>query len=190
MRGALAATLAVAAGLFVANMLGVAAAEAPTSTTPTTTITMPARTVSVEGVAHVAIAQEATVEAADAAYHQGMETAVADGHSKAELLVDKAGATLGSVQSITEDGGSIECRTKNEEGESEVFGYAPYKGEPPDSSTESGRFVAAPLAAAKAPRTSKTPTVRRKRNHATAKKASSSVVCELTARVSLVYTIA
>jgi hypothetical protein len=188
MRGTLAATLVVAAGLFVANMLGVAAAEAPTTTTPTTTITMPARTVSVEGVATVTIAQEANVEAADAAYHQGMETAVADGHSKAELLVDKAGATLGSVQSITEDGGSIECRTKNEEGESEVFRYTAYKGEQPDSSSESARFIA-PEKAAAAPRASKTPALRRKRKHATAKKAAGSVVCELSARVSLVYTI-
>jgi hypothetical protein len=56
MKSVIAATVAVTAGLIVANMLGVAAAEAPTAT--------PVRTVSVEGVASIPIAQNANLASA------------------------------------------------------------------------------------------------------------------------------
>jgi hypothetical protein len=92
MKIAIAATMAAAAGLVAANMLGVAAAEAPTG--------IPVRTVSVQGVATVPVGQSANVAVATAAYRQGMAGAVADGQSKAEFLASKAGAMLGSVQSI------------------------------------------------------------------------------------------
>ncbi len=64
MRSAIAATLVVAAGLVVANMLGVAAAEAPDHGCHV-------RTVSVEGVATVPIAQDAKLAEATAAYREG-----------------------------------------------------------------------------------------------------------------------
>ena len=50
MKSAVAATITVAAGLFAANMLGVAVAEAPTTATPL-------RTISVQGTATLPIGQ-------------------------------------------------------------------------------------------------------------------------------------
>jgi hypothetical protein len=173
MRNAIAATLAVTAGLAVANMLGVAAAEAPTTTTPE-------RTVSVQGFGSVPIAQDADLEAATSAYRQGMVDAVSDGQSKAEFLTVKAGATLGSVQSIAEDGGSIEC-TGGEES-----GYTPYQGAQPDfgsAAPASPDRVIAPIAAAAPAKPRKTA-----KRHPTAKKASA-VTCTLSAQVLLVYAI-
>jgi hypothetical protein len=187
-RGAIAATCVVVAGLFVANMLGVAAAEAPTATT-TTPATTPPRAVSVEGVANVPIAQDANLEAADAAYRQAMADAIGDGLGKAESLAGKAGVTLGSVQSIVEDGGSIECMRKAEEAEGQGPFYASYEGERPDFgsaavSTDRG-IVAAPLAAA-------APAVRSNRKKAKSKpmaKKASTVTCTLSAAVLLSYAI-
>jgi hypothetical protein len=174
MKSALAAILVAAAGLVMMNMLGVAAAEAPTTT--------PVQTVSVEGTANVPIPQGADLAVADAAYRQGMAAAESDGQGKAEFLVVHAGATLGGVQSIVEDGGSISC-TGGEDAENP---YVEYQGEQPDfGSGPSERVVAAPEAAAVS-----APTVshkRKKRRH-TAKKASA-IVCTLSAQVSLVYAI-
>jgi hypothetical protein len=121
MRSAIAATLAVAAGLVLASMLGVASAEAPTTTTAT-----PLRTVSVDGVAMVPVAQGANRAVATAVYREGMAGAISDGQGKAEFLASKAGATLGAVQSIVEGGGSIQCTTGGESG------YVEYEGEQPD----------------------------------------------------------
>ena len=168
--------MAVAAGLVIANMLGVAAAEAPTGA--------PARTVSVEGVATVPIAQNANLAAATSVYRQGMAEALADGKSKAEFLASKAGATLGSVQSIVESGGSIGCTGGEEES-----GYAQYQGEQPDfgspgASISSDRVVV-PLEAAG---TTKRLKKKKKTNSPSAKK-SSATACTLSAAVSLVYAI-
>src|SRR5258705_5575453 len=101
MRSVIAAITGVFGALLVANMLGVASAEAPTGS--------PLRTVSVGGVAKVPIAQNADAATATAIYRQGMAAAVTDGESKAAVLATKAGATLGVVQSLTESGGSIAC---------------------------------------------------------------------------------
>ncbi len=173
MRSAIAATLAVTAGLVAANMLGVASAEAPTTT--------PIRTVSVEGVATVPIAQEANRATATAVYREGMAAAVADGQSKAEFLTGKVAGTLGAVQSIVEGGGSIECKSTEESS------YAEYKGEQPDfgSTAQSVPVLRAEAPAAASPK----PLVkRRKKKHPAAKKASA-VSCTLSAQVSLVYVI-
>jgi Protein of unknown function (DUF541) len=174
MRNAIAATLVVVAGLVLANMLGVAAAEAPTTATPV-------QSVSVQGVATAPIGQYAKLAEATAAYRDGMAAAVSDGQSKAEFLVGKAGATLGSVQSIVEDGGSIGC-TGDEEGS-----YGSYEGEQPDFGSADGasqvrELTVAPETAAARPK----PAVKRRKKHATAKKASAPV-CTLSAQVSLVY---
>jgi hypothetical protein len=175
MRRAIAPTIAVAAALVAANMIGVAAAEAPTTT--------PVRTVSVQGVATVPIAQDANLATATAVYRQGMAAAVADGQSKAEFLAVKVGATLGSVQSIAEGGGSIGC-TGGEESS-----YVEYQGEQPDfgSPTES----VAPLRAAAAPSTAvgKPAVKHHKKKHHAAKKASATT-CTLSTQVSLVFAIA
>lgn len=179
MRNAIAATTAVAAVLVVANMLGVAAAEAPTAPTGTT----PVRSVSVGGVANVPIAQGANLAAATAVYRQGMAAAVADGQGKAEYLASKAGVTLGAVQSIVEGGGSIEC-TGGEES-----GYVEYDGEQPDFGSPASSSVV-PLEATSR---SSTPTVRKpalkhRKKHAVAKQASATA-CTLSAQVSLAYAI-
>jgi uncharacterized protein YggE len=169
-----------AAVLFAASMLGVAVAEAPTST--------PLRTVSVEGIANVPIGQTANAAAATAVYREGMASAVTDGQSKATFLAEKTGSTLGPVQSVTESGGYIWCR-----GGSEGEG-AEYEGEQPDFGSGQERSVAvAPEAAASAPSSvprQKAPVVkkRKKAKHPVAKKATAGS-CTLTAQVSLVYTI-
>jgi hypothetical protein len=173
MKSVIAAILVVAAGLVVVNMLGVAAAEAPTAT--------PVQTVSVEGTANVPIPQGADLAVADAAYRQGMAAAESDGQGKAEYLATHASATLGSVQSIVEEGGSISC-TASEDSEEP---YMQYEGEQPDfGSGPSERVVAAPEAAAVSPAV----THKRKKRRHTAKKASA-IVCTLSAQVSLVYAI-
>ncbi len=179
MRNAVAATLVVVAGLMVANMLGVAAAEAPTTTTAT-----PVRTVSVEGVATVPIAQEANRATATSVYREGMAAAIADGQSKAEFLVGKAGGTLGSVQSIAEGGGSIGCTG----GEESV--YVEYKGEQPDfgSSSVAVAPVSAGARATPARPTVHKPAAKHRKKHATAKKASTAA-CTLSTQVALVYAI-
>ncbi|MGD0454288.1 MAG: hypothetical protein ABSB69_11880 [Solirubrobacteraceae bacterium] len=174
MRNAIAATMVVLAGLVAANMLGVAAAEAPTTPTPV-------RTVSVEGVATVPIAQEANRATATAVYREGMAAALADGQSKAEFLTGKAGGTLGSVQSIVEGGGFINC-TGNEES-----GYVEYKGEQPDFGS-SAQSVSVLRATAPAARSGSKPAGKRRKKHPAAKKASVAG-CTLSAQVALVYAI-
>jgi hypothetical protein len=179
MRNAIAATLAVLVGLVVANMLGVAAAEAPTTST-----TVPVRTISVEGVATVPVAQGANRATATAVYREGMAAALADGQSKAEYLASKAGVTLSSVQSIAEGGGSINC-TGGEESE-----YVEYQGEQPDfgSTNASVTPIEAAAAPAAAPAVRKPAAKRRKKRHPTAKKASAGA-CTLSTQISLAYAI-
>jgi hypothetical protein len=174
MRSLIAAILAVAAGLLIVSTLGVAAAEAPTTTAPL-------RTVTVQGVANVPVGQGANVAVATAAYRQAMADAVLDGQSKAEFLAGKVGATVGSVQSVVEGGGSISCTDNSEES-----GYAPYEGEQPDFG--SGNSVS-PVENAAAPRAAIAPklTEKKKAKHPTptAKKANTAT-CTLYAQVSLV----
>jgi hypothetical protein len=177
--------MAVTAGLVLANMLGVAAAEAPTTTTAT-----PIRTVSVDGVASVPIAQGANRAVATAAYREGMAGAVADGQSKAEFLAGKTAATLGNVQSVAEGNGSIECT-----GGEEASSYVAYQGEQPDFGSQESRVVAPELS-----RSSSAPAVTRPQvNHPKKKKkkhkrkpsakAATAVTCTLSTDVTLVYAI-
>jgi hypothetical protein len=180
---AVAATIIVAAGLFAANMLGVAVAEAPTTGTPL-------RTVSVEGTASVPIGQTDTAAAATAVYREGMAAAVDDGQSKASFLASKLGATLGAAQSVGEGGGYIDCTGGPESGPES---YAQYEGEQPDFGYARPSAVAplgaSVLASKAAPRASRpTPRKHTKRKHPTAKKATA-VSCKLTAQVSLIYTL-
>jgi len=171
-RRAIAATLAVAAGLVVVNML-VAAAEAPTTT--------PLRTVTVEGVATVPIAQGASLAVATAAYRQGMAAALADGQSKAEFLAGKAGGSVGSVQSIAEGGGSISC-TEGEESD-----YTEYTGEQPDFGSPSGSVRPIYAAAAPVAKAGK-PAAKHRKKHPAAKQASATT-CTLSTGVSLVLVL-
>jgi hypothetical protein len=192
MKNAIAATMAVAAGLVVVNMLGVASAEAPTTATP-------ASTVIVQGVANVPIAQYANAAGATAVYRQGMAEAITDGQGKAEFLASKAGATLGSVQSIVEDGGSIECTGVVEE--ESGYSQGQYLGEQPDfgspDASVSERGVSAPAAVAAPAHVKTTPTHLKKKKKKKKKKTgesptaskSSAITCTLSAAVSLAYVI-
>lgn len=177
MKTAVAATIAVAAALFAANMLGVAVAEAPTGT--------PLRTLSVQGVATAPIGQHDSTAAATAVYREGMASAILDGQSKASFLAGKLSATLGAVQSVVEGGGYITCAGGEEST------YAEYEGEQPDFGSGTQPIVGAPAAAvaptsAAAPRNIKAK--RLKRKHPKARKAAA-VTCTLTAQLSLVYSI-
>jgi hypothetical protein len=177
MRSAIAATAVVAAGLFAANMLGVAVAEAPTGT--------PLRTISVQGIGTARIGQFDNATAATAVYREGAASAIADGQSKAAFLASKVGATLGVPESVIEEGGYIECAGAQEdeyEGEQPDFGSAPL----PSSSS-------VPIVGTSPAKESSsvTRTLKRKRSkpkHPKAKKAGVAA-CTLTARVSLVYPI-
>jgi hypothetical protein len=181
MRVAITAAMATMLVLLAASTLGVASAEAPTAA--------PARSVSVQGVAMVPIAQGANVASATAVYRQGMAAAVTDGQGKAEFLAGKAGATLGSVQSINEDGGYIGCT-----GGEESTGVE-YQGEQPDfgSATVSGSpvRVSAGTAAPSGPPVVHRPAVKKHgkpRRGPTAKRASATS-CTLSAQVTLLYTL-
>jgi hypothetical protein len=135
-------------------------------------------------VANVPVAQGANVAVATAAYRQAMADAVLDGQSKAEFLAGKVGATVGSVQSVAEGGGSISCTGAGEES-----GYVSYEGEQPDFG--SGNSVS-PVERANsvAPRTTTVTKPKKKKKKAkhptpTAKKANTAT-CTLYAQVSLV----
>lgn len=179
MRSAVAATLAVAVGLFVANMLGVAVAEAPTGAAAP-------RTISVQGVAVLAIGQSDDAATATSVYREAMAAAVTDGQSKATFLAGKVGVTPTEVQSVVEDGGYIQCTAPGESG------YAQYEGEEPDFGSAPQSVLAAPQTAARAapalaPAVRKA-TPKRKKKSPTAKRAIAGS-CKLTAQVSLVYAI-
>jgi hypothetical protein len=178
MKLTLTAVLAAVAALVIANMIGTAVAEAPTTTL---------RTVSVEGIGTQPIAQNADAATATGVYRQAMAAAVTDGQSKAEFLTGKVGATLGAPQTITEDGGGIECSSGGEEG------WEPYQGEQPDfgSARNAGQVLsstAAPPAASSPSSAVKRTSAKRHRKHKrpVAKKATAPG-CKLTAQVSLAY---
>jgi hypothetical protein len=165
----------VAAGLLAGGVL-VLAAEAETNTSSTPQATAPLRTVSVEGVATQAVSSTASAEAANGAYRQAMAAAIADGQGKAQYLAEKAGATLGAVQSIGEGGGYIGCPNGVE-----------YEGVQPDFGSNRPVFAAESAPAAKG---APTPLVHKvtkhhRRRHSARRAAVES--CTLSTDVALVY---
>jgi hypothetical protein len=169
LRRALTAIFVAVAALAVIGVLGVAVAEGPGTTPP--------RTVSVQGVATESIDQNANANAATAVYRRGMADAIADGATKAQFLATHAGANLGTVQSIVEEGGNIACA-----GESEYLGEQPDFGSPGGSVQVLARSPGRRLLAGKvAPR---------RRSHKTpAAKKANVATCTLATQVALVYTI-
>jgi hypothetical protein len=156
-------------------MLGVATAEAPTSS--------PIRAVSVEGVATESIGQSATAADATAVYRQGMTDAVSDGLAKAQFLASKVGATLGAAQSVVEGGGYISCV-----GEAEYLGEQPDFGSPVVSIPQSG--VTAPAARhVGAPAVGRPLAKPRKHRKTPAAKKAAASTCSLSTQVSLSYAI-
>lgn len=179
MKRAGAAIVAVAAVLFAANMLGVAVAEAPTTTT--------LRTVSVQGVATLPIGQSDNGSEADAVYREAQSSAVTDAQAKASFLAGKVSGTAATVQSVVEQGGYISCRGGEEND------YAEYDGVEPDFGTAPQPNVVAPTSAAAPEKASSTPAhrltpKRPKHKTPTAKKAAA-ITCTLSAQVSLVYSM-
>ncbi|HEV7563222.1 MAG TPA: hypothetical protein VGO24_06940 [Solirubrobacterales bacterium] len=179
MRGALRplsiAAVASAIALLAVGMLGVAAAEAPTGTAV-------ARTIGVEGVAVLPIGSHDTAAVASGVYREAMAKALADGQGKAAFLAEKATASLGSVDSVIEDGGYIECSSSDSS-------YAEYEGEQPDFGT-GPRVAVTPQSAAStggpSSKVSHRPKLKRRRPLARKAVATS---CNLTAQVSVVYGI-
>jgi hypothetical protein len=189
MRLVLVAVVAATATLTAASMLGVAAAEAPTTTSTTTTTatatTPPLPTVSVQGVATETIEQSASAGTATAVYRQGMADAIGDGQAKAQFLAGKAGVSLGAVQSIAEDGGSISCAEVEYTGEQPDFGY-------PGVSSVYGAGARGVVAPQTSTPVVHKPAVKRRKHHAKgplAKRATAASGCTLSAQVALVYAL-
>jgi hypothetical protein len=181
MRIVFAASTAVTAGLIAAGVLGVAGAETTTSTTVSGPLASSPRTVSIQGVAHEAIDQNASAAQATAVYRQGMADAMADGQAKAQFLAGKAGATLGPVQSIAEGGGYIGCTGEGE-----------YQGEQPDfgSTVTFGSAVGVSAPPARRPIAVRRPAIKRPRHRKrhSAKKTSTGT-CTLSTQLSLAYAL-
>ena len=177
MKRVVALMLGMAAALVAVNALGIASAEAPTTSTPL-------RALSVEGVGTSPIAQEADATVADAAYRQAMAAAMADGQSKAEFLAGKAAATLGSVQDIGESGGSVQCHSGSE------APYPAYEGEEPDfgSATAVSEVGNAPTFTPEVAPVATTHSVKkRKKRKKHVAKAAAAVSCTVYADITLVY---
>ena len=177
MRIAIAAAAVVAGALLAVGVLSVASAE--TTPAPAPAASAPVRTVSVQGVATAPVAPEANAATATAVYRQAMAAAVVDGQAKAQFLAEKAGATLGAVQSIAEGGGYIDCPTGEEyQGEQPDFGYAS-GGEVIEAA---GVPAAAPRTAPSAPK----PVIRHHKKKRSAK-AAAAAACTLSTQVALAY---
>jgi hypothetical protein len=173
------ATAVTVVALIAAGMLGVASAEAPTTTSPPPTV-------SVQGVAIEPIEQSASSATATTVYRQGMAAAITDGQTKAQFLASSAGVTLGAVQSIVENGGYIGC-TGNEV---EYLGEQPDFGSP-GVGVSSGAVSVPRVEGAVAPATGKPATkhTKKKKRKAPVAKRASVAGCTLTAQVSLTYAI-
>jgi hypothetical protein len=180
MRILLAAAAVSVGALTAIGVLGVAGAETTTTAT-TPAVSAPPRIVSVQGVASAPVAPEANAATATAVYRQAMAGAVADGQAKAQYLAEKAGATLGAVQSIAEGGGGIECPGEEEyAGEQPDFGYA----------TAGGIVAGSSVSAVARPRTpgARKPAVKpHKRKKKRSAKAAAAATCTLSTQVALSY---
>ncbi len=110
-----------------------------------------------------------------------MADAIADGQSKAEFLAGKAGATLGSVQSIAEGGGSIDCNSGEESCLRRIPGRTARL-----RLSGGGHLRGSPRP--QAARVVRKPAVKHPKKQASAKKASATA-CTLSTQVSLVYAI-
>jgi hypothetical protein len=163
--------------LVAAGALGVASAEAPTTTTPPPTV-------SVQGVATEPIEQTANATTATTVYRQGMADAIVDGQAKALFLAGKAGVALGAVQSIVENGGYIGCSGE----ESEYLGEQPDFGSPGGGTTG----ISTPRAVPEAVPVLRKPAVKhtkKKSHHVPVAKHASTASCTLSAQVSLAYAL-
>ena len=187
----------------IALLTGVsfASAQAPAALAEGTAT--PPRLVAVQGVANVPISQHASLTEADAAYRQALAAALSDGQGKAEYLASKLGASLGQVQSIGEEGGSISCSGGEPEASAEYegaqpdFGYAELRT--PLVSAGTATPITVPARSAPTSNRRKTSKVKRQRHrkgHHAVKRArhparkADAVTCTLSAGVSLSWALA
>jgi hypothetical protein len=179
MRLVIPAATVTTVSLIAAGLLGVASAEAPTTTAPPPTVT-------VQGVATEPIEQTASATTATAVYRQGMADAISDGQAKAQFLASKAGVTLGPVQSIVEGGGYIGCTSSEESSNDEYQGAQPDFGSPGVAgSTVAPRAIAEASPGVQKPAA----THRKKKRKKPSAKQASVTTCTLSTQVSLVYTL-
>jgi hypothetical protein len=182
MRLVIPAATVTTVSLIAAGMLGVASAEAPTTTAPPPTV-------SVQGVATEPIEQTASAATATAVYRQGMADAISDGQAKAQFLASKAGATVGAVQSIVEGGGYIGCTSSEESSNDEYQGAQPDFGSPGVAVTPVPA-VSTPRAVTEGSPGVRKPAAKRKKKHKTpSARQASATTCTLSTQVSLVYTL-
>jgi Protein of unknown function (DUF541) len=165
---------AVFVGLLAVGVLGVASAE----TTSSSSNPPPVRTVSVDGIASAPVSSTATTTTATGVYREAMAAAIADGKEKAQFLAEKAGASLGAVQDITEGGGYVTCPEEEE-----------YTGGEPDFGSGGGGYVSTPLIASRAApgAVDKKASKHRKKHKKRSAKAASIEPCSISTDVSLVY---
>lgn len=153
-------------------------------------------TVTVGGIGRVPIPPSANPVEADAAYHQALSQAVADGMEQAGLLVAPTRAKLGPVDAISDNGGHVTCKNAANE-------FAPYEGAEPDIGPRGELVVAiAPTAVARtvvplAPPKRKTrkgerrKAIEGKRRKAIARKAEASTAtsCQVTSEVTVIVAL-
>jgi hypothetical protein len=171
--------ITVLAGLTAAIALAAGGLVGVGGATEATTGNAAVRAVSVEGVALVPIERTASGATANGVYRKALAEAVADGQSKAQLLAEKTGSSVGAIQTATEGFGSIECR----EGE-EYEGVMPDFGQ---GGSVYGASALAPSTAVASPHAvTQHKSSRGHRRRPKAKKADVAA-CLLSARVGLVY---
>jgi hypothetical protein len=147
----------------------------------------PPATVGVEGLATVPISKTASPAEANASYRQALAESIEEGLEKAEFLASKTGAKVGSIQQISEDGGSIKCAVYAEVGPE--YDSESYEGAEPDFGSvvvRSGYFEAPP----RAPVDASSHVVskkHRKKHKAKAKKAAAKNGCSLSTQILLSY---
>jgi hypothetical protein len=101
MRRWIGVVLAATAGLALAGVLGVASAQQPAATSTAQ------RLLTVNGGSTAEVGSEASTSARRAAYGAALGAAVEDARGKAAFLAERSGLTLGAVQSVTEQTGSV-----------------------------------------------------------------------------------
>jgi uncharacterized protein YggE len=99
-----------AAALVGAGLVGGAGAQLPTGDTP------PTKTVTVNGVGYGGnVSKKSTLPSRKATYKLALERAMDDARSKADAIAAKAGVSVSSVNSVSEEGSAATCgspRTK------------------------------------------------------------------------------
>ena len=103
-------------------------------------------------MAVVSIERTANGVTANSTYRKALAEAVADGQSKAQLLAEKTGSTVGAIQTVSEGYGSLECGEAEYEGVMPDFG----QGGALDATTEAAAVAPTRRARHKSPQGART----------------------------------